>query len=181
MGAGARHHSGQHNGSRLSGRQRGTAMDKDTDNLLADELEFRVNHEKRRIESTHPNIFVRDRGRTSEPYVRYYTLHWDGREIPVKTEEEKRPVGKNAVGQRIYEVERKVLSIGSPDYATEEAAPPFEFNSKNEYICAVNLITKAFSVYGDFAHPRFNIFPEYSKIDTDLSASIRATMYGDLN
>jgi hypothetical protein len=104
-----------------------------------------------------------------------------GREIPVKTEEEKRPVGKNAVGQRIYEVERKVLSIGSPDYATEEAAPPFEFNSKNEYICAVNLITKAFSVYGDFAHPRFNIFPEYSKIDTDLSASIRATMYGDLN
>jgi hypothetical protein len=157
-------------------------MDQDIDVLLADKLEFHVNHEKRRIESTNPDVFLRDRGYSPEPYMHYFTLHWNGREIPAKAEENKQAVGKNAYGQWIWEVHWRVLSIGFPDYASKEAAPSFEFKSKEEYICSANLILKALRVYGGVANaPQFNLFPEYRKITAELSASLKAHIYGELN
>src|SRR5262245_58060978 len=102
---------------------------------LADRIEFHVNHEKWRIDSTDPDIFLRDRGYTPDPGMHYFTLHWGGREIPTAVDERKHSVGKNAHRQWIWEVRWKVMSIGRHDYASKGAASAFKFKSQEEFIC----------------------------------------------
>jgi hypothetical protein len=155
----------------------------DVDLRLPDKLEYRVNHEKWLVETSDPAIYMRDRGRTPEPYIRYFTLHWHGREIPVRVESQGRVLGRNDSGQWLRETHWTVLAIGRPDYANQEPArSPYQFKSRQEYICAANLILRALNVYGGTVnYPRWNLFREFRKITAELSRHLKADVYGELH
>src|SRR5262249_47745137 len=118
---------------------RGDAMSEDIDLNLADQLEFHVNQEKKLIESNDPQIYMRDRGRTLDPSVIYFTMYWYGREIPARVNRNSQSLGKNTRGQWVSDVQWEIQNIGYEDYALQAPAKPYEFQSKNELICAVHI------------------------------------------
>jgi hypothetical protein len=152
---------------------------------LADKLEFRVNHEAVLIESSNPDIYVRDRGGptgTTDRNMRYFSLHWNGREISVRADWRVRTLGQNESGQWIGETHWIVMEMGYPDYAAQGGGGFYEFKSQDERICAANLILKAIKTYGGAVNtPAWNYFPEFRQITAELHERLRADIYGGLN
>lgn len=148
-------------------------MDNEIDIDLPNRIEFRVNHKKRLIESSDPSIYMRDRGGIPEPELKFFSLHWEGREIPARTRMKYKGFGRNTDGQNEYEVDWIVESIGKRDYAAVAAGAPYKFTSREELICAANLITKALQVYGGrFDRPDWNSFPVARRISARLSEAL---------
>ena len=157
-------------------------MSQDIDLNLADKLQFCLNHENRLVESDDPDIYLRDRGGTFEPNILYFTLHWHGREIPARVHQHARASVRNDHGQWVSEVHWTVDHIGYEDHAAQGPAKLYEFQSKQEHICAANLFIKALRAYGGtFYRPDWNSFPEYREITATLSDGLKARIYGGLN
>src|SRR5262249_48006079 len=126
----------------------GDVMTSEIDLRLPDELEFCINHKTGVIESNKPEIYMRSRGLTPEPNIRYFILHWNGREIPVRAHIWGRSLGKNDDGQWAGETYWTVLAIGRADHIPREPVLSYKFQSQQEYICAANLILRALKTYG---------------------------------
>jgi hypothetical protein len=145
-------------------------MGQDIELNLADKLEFRLNHKKCYIESSSPNICLEYRGGTTEPYICFFTLHWEKRTIPVRTKMNEKTFGKNNEEQWIKEVQRTVEQNGHPDFAARKPMAAYKFQSREEQICAANLIVRALTVFGGSANkPKWKCFPEYRRISAELS------------
>jgi hypothetical protein len=157
-------------------------MPQDIDLNLPDKLEFRVNHEKWSIESSNPDIWLHYRGGTPEPYTYFFTLHWSNRAIPVRVKKDEQTFGRNKDGQWIKEVHWTIEQIGQLDFAARKLEPSYEFQSQEEFICAANLILKALRVYGGAVNkPEWHFFPEYRKITSELTDTLKAYIYGGIN
>jgi hypothetical protein len=158
-------------------------MSQEVDLDLATKLEFRLNHEKKLVESDDPSIYLRSRGGTSAPHLRFFTLHWSAREIPASVHMQSRDLGRNDKGQRVSETHWTVQQIGFPDFGAHGGpGRAYRFASKEEYICAATLMLKALTIYGGrFNLPELNSFPEHRRISARLSNELRIHMYGHLN
>ena len=157
-------------------------MHQNIDLALADTLQFHVNHEQGLIQSDDPEIYLSDRGITMDPSIRYFTLRWNGRQIPACVHRHSRSFGKNDRGQWISEVHWVIQHIGHEDYALQSPARRYEFRGPQELACATYLFLKALSAYGGlFNRPQWNFFPEYRKITAALSNGHKRRIYGGLN
>lgn len=157
-------------------------MDDKIDLDLPNRLEFRVNHEQRRIESNDPNIWVEFRGRTMERGKYYFSVHWNGRDIPVETSGELPGFGRNDKGQVITEADWKILSLGNRDGAAYRKSLSYQFKSRDEMICVASIAVKALKVFGGHYHdPKINYHPVARRISADLSTELRSKLYGGTN
>jgi hypothetical protein len=152
-------------------------MSREIDLNLATKLEFRLNHEKKLVESDDPNIYLRSRGGTSAPHLRFFTLHWGAREIPASVRMQSRDLGRSDKGQRVSETHWTVEQIGFPDFGAHGGpGKAYRFESKDEYVCAAAMIVKALTLYGGgFDMPELNSFPEYRKYRRGYPTSCGST------
>lgn len=158
------------------------AVGAELESEAASKLEFRINHERRQIECNDPSVFLIDQGGTPEPYVHYFTLHWHGREIPVRTKLHTRSLGSAPDGQPLNAAHWIIEQIGAPFVAQQRSHQAYNFESHVELMCAANIIQRALQTYGGATNvPEWNFFPQYSEITTEFVAGLKKRIYGDLN